>query len=642
MSQPRVRGSGVPLKKVKELNGSVATAIGAEWQPKAYELVKAVGEAGYVADRTANAIASGQLIPTEVVEGEVVPSDDERALRVMQAFVGQQGGQRELLRRASLHLTIGGESTLVGLPIPPEEGEGIFWEFLSTEEFRQDRTGKAERKTDALWTPINPEAFIARLHRADSALSWQADSTMRRVLPILAELAILQQLVEGHTKSRLAAGALFIPEELSFPGEDAEWTDGEEQIDELTEELLKHMSAPLEDPSSAASLVPLLLRGKGELGQYIRLVSLANPEDLDKAVKLRDDGLRRLARSLDIPPEDLEGFSNLSGLGGGNVAAEISLTWVLQFVGPQGDMLADFVAGAYLRPMLVGQEGLNAQEAGRFGVRFDASNLIGRNDTPETLRALWDEGLISDETYLRALGYDPGDMPKEDELFQRRVWQLVSTQPAVYGGLLPMLPGFENVKPADITAGAPPGGTPPPPNIVAPTAPSRVPPTRPAPPALPAPRPAAAMLAERLSVAADAALERAYEKAVARVLNLSRKHGLDIPGRVNGSSDPLRPLHVLQAGELERIGQSPTSLLTGAWDRLESRTRQWVAVYAEEQGADPHAAAKTAAVVGRELVTAMHEYAQLHLTEPVARYENGLAVPPALIERALDAAQPVG
>lgn len=638
--QPRRAGTQASLRTIKEL-GPFYTRTD-QWQSKAYELVRAVGEAGYVVDTTANTIARTELVVTEVQpDGTTAPTEDPRALRLMRAFVGPRGGQRELKRRAALQLSIAGESYLLGSPIDPEEGEGIFWEFLSTEELRIDRAGHATRIIEGQQTAVSEEAYVARCWQADPAFSDQADSAIRRVLPILAELAILTQLVEAQTKSRLAAGALFVPDEMSFPSADDPASDGAEPIDELSEELINHLKAPLEDPTSAASLVPLLMRGPGEMGQYIRLISLADPADASWARELRDEALNRLAHSLDIPPEELQGKSTLSGLGGGNVADSIDDDFITKHVAPKIELLADFITHAFLRPMLAAFEGLDPIEASRFAVEADVSGLLGQGDEEAKAKDLYEKQLISNEAYLRALGFDPGDAASPEELQQRQIWELVSTQPAAYGKLLLQLPGFEGMTTADLILSAGPpapqvGGEPIP-------APAAAPPPSPngngsaPPPAAPPPSPpAASMLADRLAVAADFALDRALERAAARILTRAQRVNLDLAGR-SSTTDKTAILTLLRPGELDAIGESPETLLRGAWDRYELRARGWVATHLEDDGADPGEAVRTSALICRTLVGALDEFARLHLFSPIGFGTNGLRVPDELVASALEA-----
>ena len=295
--------SSASLRRVKEW--IVPARKGNEWQRDAFAYNEMIGEVGYLHNLTANLVSTCEL---RVVEEEWTPdgllmaeSNDPRVTRVMAAFTGPQGGQKELKRRAALHLQIAGESYLLGTPLTDEFSRpaGFSWEFVSTEEvkvqaqgnrqiIRRNPTGVGDR--DAGF--IDVDAFIARLWRPDPRFSHRPDSPMRRVLPICRELVMLSEVVDSIAKSRLSSGLLFVPEEMSFgPINETEGMDDTDDLDEFTETLVQHMSAPVEDRTSAAGLVPLVVRGAAEFGDKIRLVDLAR--NLDESYQtLRDELLK--------------------------------------------------------------------------------------------------------------------------------------------------------------------------------------------------------------------------------------------------------------------------------------------------------------------------------------------------------------
>ena len=296
------------------------------WQRDGYTYNELVGEVGFVNNLTANTVAAADLrIVRSDEKGDWVESTDPRAQSVMDAFVGPIGGIEELLRRASLHMQIAGESWLVGTQIVDEFEIplGILWEFLSTEEVKVDADGNVIRNPSGTRQSaygsksaighLDEDVYIARLWRSDPRWSDRADSPMKRVLPICREVVVLTQVVDAIAKSRLSAGILFIPDEMSF-GPDNETEDpgdDTDDIDEFMQELISHLSAPVDDRTSAAALVPLLLRGAAELGDKVQLIEIAR--DLDNLYQeLRQEALHRVARGLDIPPEMMEGKGSLN------------------------------------------------------------------------------------------------------------------------------------------------------------------------------------------------------------------------------------------------------------------------------------------------------------------------------------------
>jgi hypothetical protein len=435
--------SSASLRRARDW--AVPNRKGNEWQRDAYAYNEMIGEVGFLHNLTANLVSTCEL---RVVEQEWTPegysmseSTDARSARVMAAFTGPQGGQKELKRRAALHLQIAGESYLLGTPLTNPVGMpgGFAWEFLSTEEVRV--TGEGGRQTirrnafgagdrDAGYVDV--DAFIARLWRPDPRYSQRADSPMKRVLPICRELVVLSEVVDSVAKSRLSSGLLFVPEEMSFgPINENEGLDNTDDVDEFTETLVQHMSAPVEDRTSAAGLVPLVVRGAAEFGDKIRLVDLAR--DLDQSyAKLREELLKRLSHGLDAPPEIMTGKQGLNHWSSYNVDADL----ITKHVNPCGEMIAEFLTVAYLRPMLIEYEAVNPAEAQRFRLVFDSRMLTARSDEGPAATGAWDRLALSDDAYLRSNGFDSEDYPDDDERRRRLLEKVVLADPTNFAPLL--------------------------------------------------------------------------------------------------------------------------------------------------------------------------------------------------------------
>ncbi len=399
-----------------------------------------------------NVTLSPSTCELRVVERRITPSgveiedsNDGRAARVMAAFTGPQGGQKELKRRAAMHLQIAGESFLLGTPLKDkfDRAAGFMWEFLSTEEIRVTAgQGKQQIKRNASGLSdgdagfVDVEAFIARLWRPDPRYSMRADSPMKRVLPICRELVVLSEVVDSIAKSRLSSGMLFIPEEMSFgPINETEAPNDSDDFDEFIGTLVEHMSAPVRDRTSAAGLVPLVVRGAAEFGDKIRLIELA--QDLDVTYQsLRMELLDRLAKGLDAPPEIIGGKAGLNHWSSYNVDADL----IGKHVNPVGEMIAEFITVAYLRPMLAEFEHLSDQDVLRFELLFDSRILTSRQDEGPAATGAWDRMALSDATYLRANGFDMEDYPTGDERQRRLLEKVVLSDPRNFGPrLLPAL-----------------------------------------------------------------------------------------------------------------------------------------------------------------------------------------------------------
>lgn len=654
MAQPqRAKVSSAALRKVGDRTDSKRRPDSV-WQSKAYDYADAIGELGYALALKAHVVATCDLFVQERggdvntaapapigVVGEPdtalqeaddgpdkwVNSLDDRALRVMEYFVPPQGGQFELKRRAALHLSTAGETFLLGSIPPDDPMRSIVWEFLSTEEIKLTGTGFERTRDGVTKEPVPKDSYCARLWRSSARFSDRAESEVKRVLAIAQEVLILTQAVDAIASSRLAAGILYVPQEMSFSAEDEEPDEDEEVdqeddgIDVFTEQLLAHVTAPKNDPSSAASLVPLIMRGPADMADKVKLIDLAR--NLDTwAQGLRQEALGRLAVGLDIPREVIEGKSSLSYMGMG-AANNLDVDLIIKHVVPLGELLADFLTFAYLRPMLEEFEGMDAEEAARFRVAFDPSPVMPRGDEAGAARTLHDKDAVSDDTLRRANGFEESDAPDPDELFERRVWRLILSAPQVYAeALLRYLPGFEGVDIASLGQPAPIFGSagaaisldvaPPPPGFE--------------------------LLALQLATSADAAMERAVEQAAARLYTRANKD-VTLRDRLRGV-DKARALTVFRPQEMETLGVTIDSLFSGAWDRFAARARGWTRAWLEGAGVEPLVADDRAALASSILCSQLHDYCVAHASTGFPSHANGLQVPMTMVTKALEGISP--
>lgn len=429
------------------------------WQEKCYEAPLSVAELGYLLALQSNVTAlcefpvrrwnedTGRWEANDR-EGDDVEFD-ERPEAVMEALVGPNGGRGEVIRKAAYHLFCAGEGIMVGTPI--ESGTGIMWEFLSVMEVYPDADGKLVRRKSGMTsedlTYLGDDTYVARCLMSSPIYSELADCEVRRVLPIIAEIKSLTQMVDATIKSRIPANILFIPAGMTLHGvgdtDDAESlaSDGSEgtlyDIDTLVDEIYEHVNQSQIDPLSAARLVPLILVGAGEQGQYIKVIELSRELD-GWAQELRTEALTRLARGLDAPPELMSGRANTNHW----TSAIIDQDFLVKHIQPIGQLIADFLTTNYLRPMLQAFEDMSEEEAFQWKVVFDPSPVTARADEAKTARDLRD--LLSDEAILSSNGFDKADEVSDEQRTERRVWELIRLNPVLFAPLLQQMPGFED------------------------------------------------------------------------------------------------------------------------------------------------------------------------------------------------------
>lgn len=611
------------LRKVAEfIPGSKK---GHAWQADAFTYNELVAEIGALHSLTAETVSACDLRVVTMEPGDsdthTTESIDPRVIRVMRAFNGPVGGVKELKRKAALHYQVAGESILTGTPMKNEVGAdvGIAWEFLSPLELKFEEkkgtdplTGKPNKTVTVKRQSDSPaqdgefkdeDIFTARFYRSDPAFSGRADSPMKRILPLCRELVVLSEVVDAIAKSRLPAGMIFIPEEMSFGPDDETMEEGGDEdgeviddADRFTETLVGHMSAPIEDRTSAAGLVPLVITGPADLGEKIKEIPLAR--DLPKfAQELRSELLRRIAQGLDAPPEVMSGKAQLNHWSSYSVDTD----FVNKYVNPIGEALAAFLTVAYLRPMLTRHEGMSAEEAARYTLEFDTSPITQRMDEAAAAKNAWDRDLISDEAYLRSHGYTDEALPTTDERKRRMLERILASDPArlapyilplLYPELAGKLDGLlepdesSQIEDVQDRPGANPIQGPP---KALPEAPDDGTP------------PTGNSLESELERAATEALQKAIEGAGTRLLSRATGFSTQHAERFR-SLAPAKRLSAVAEGDLVNMRLTVNDLFEGAWDDLAEQAEKaaWNAV--ADLNLHPNARQQYASSVALEMV----------------------------------------
>lgn len=433
--------SSASLQKIGNIKAPLVPPEG--WQMDAFGYYDTIGEMAQQLAESAEAVAMCDFRPIVIDDeneaGDAQEDVGEKVKRVWKALLPGSGGRQELIRRAAFNLQICGEALFVGTPTVDEYGleNGIVWDFFSPREARVESGsgGRQIVKRDFGYAgspplELSPDTYVARLWRSDPQYKERPDCAVKHALPICSEIILLSQVVDAIAKSRLSAGIIYVPDEMSFGPDDETEDDSDEtdQMDPVTLELIEQLTAPVEDRSSAASLVPLVMRGPADMADKIRLIEVAR--NLDTLFQeMRQEALGRLATSLDIPPESMLGKGGLSHWTGYNVDSDL----IDKHIKPLGFKIAQFLTESYLRPMLIEFEDMTADEAARYRILFDPSPITSRSDMGPMSRFAYESGEISVLTFLRENGFDESDMPTEEERKIRDLRRLMFAEPLVFG-----------------------------------------------------------------------------------------------------------------------------------------------------------------------------------------------------------------
>lgn len=707
--------STAALRKVAEFQVDEAvTRDKRSWQREAFALNAGIGQVSKINAITANTVAACDMkivyldpeTGTERTLEDILETESdspeydadlrtaaEAAQRVDQAFIGPKGGKRHLLWRAAWHMRVAGESFLVGVPskdprvTPAGDSPELLWEFLSPLEFRQQDDKKWVRDSTGLSSHLNPlgtnangdryamqlgprgavpeEAYSARLWQEDPAFAELPYCSMKAAIPDMIQYVELRGVIDAAIQTRMSAGLLLIDDSLSFgPMNEPDDGDDDEDLDPFTLRLVTHMAAPINDRTAGSSLVPLVVTGKGEFLDKVKMVDLSNDNRaLEELRTTRAETLKSILQILDSPPEVVEGKGSLNHWTGFAVDEEFTGRYVI----PLGETISGFSTQAFLQYMLVEYEYFTAEEAAQWEYRFDPSNITAKADRGVTFLRLHDRHLVSDAATRGANGATEADAPSDEERRERYVLALVEKSPS-YIPMLQLTDLFADVDSAllaEIAAAVPglspaggsgqdgaPDGTGAPPGAPPgdrgdtegdPRSGDGRPDTQPGveAPDLEVDRGMDARLIGLLLGEADASIDRALERAGAKVLSrfASAADADAVRSRFVGRHKG-EALALCTDDDLAGVGLSAVELLAGEWDDFKSKAEGLIRPWVERStGYNGHVAADTARSCADQMAAAIE---QLAVTDRgTQRYADHLRVPAEILVGPLEVVGPV-
>lgn len=414
-----------------------------DWQGEAWEYYDAIGEIKYAFNLVGSVVSRIRLYAAAVDNPAETPVNvhnssviDERlaaaAERALARLDSAYGGQAGLLKDAALNLAVSGECYLVQFPSRPGSGIPESWDIRSTDELQVDarnnyvvvprRDLASGGRTGQNVVQLPKTAFVGRIWRAHPRYSEEADSSLRGLLDLCAELLLLNRTFRATTRSRLNAGALYLPDGLSVaasPDPDYPYDDendlnpgmtAEEAEDEFEDQLIDAMTTPIRDEDSASAVVPLIIRGPAELGDKIKQFKFER--SFDPALAQRADRvLERILQGLDVPKDIVTGLANVKY----SNALQIDESLYKAHIEPLMLLIADALTVVYLRPALI-SSGFTEEDVKKIVVWYDPSQVATRNDRAADADSGFDKMAISYETWRRAHGFSNQDAPDAKEI----------------------------------------------------------------------------------------------------------------------------------------------------------------------------------------------------------------------------------
>jgi hypothetical protein len=455
-AQVKVNDKG-EFEQFKQRRGATSSA----WQAEAWEYYDAIGEIKYAFNLVASVVSRIRIYaaavddpsqaPISVNESRVVDQQlASAAERALERLNSAYGGQAGLLKDAALNLSVAGECYLVQMPARPGTGTPESWDIRSVDEVVVDARGgfnvlgRREQATgNGLGvSKLGNKAFVGRIWRSHPRFSDEADSSLRGLLDLCAELLLLNRTFRATARSRLNAGALYLPDGLSVaaqgdPDYPYDSEDGmgagftaEEAEDEFEEQLIDAMTTPIRDEESASAVVPLIIRGPAELGDKIKQFKFER--SFDPALAERSDRvLERILQGLDVPKDVVTGLANVKY----SNALQIDEALYKAHIEPMMLLIADALTTVYLRPYLRAN-GYSETDVERITVWYDPSAISTRNDRAADADAGYDRMAVSGDTWRRAHGFSDQDAPTATEVALRLLKEKAAFTPELTESML--------------------------------------------------------------------------------------------------------------------------------------------------------------------------------------------------------------
>lgn len=393
----------------KRLKGNdpfkMARTDGGAWQDAAWHFYNTVGEYAYAVNWVGNLVSRAKLYATrDQGGGPRKLADDDQASRLLDALFYNEQGRSTALQQIGVHYTVAGEAFIIGM----DTDEGETWEVVSGKRVKR-LPGDGERY-EVNGKELGKNDTVMRIWRPHPLDKWLATSPSRAALPILSEIERLTMHVAAQVDSRLAsAGILLLPNEMSFAvtSENGQTTVG--KADAFVQVLQDVMGRAIQNRDAAEALVPIVITADGEILENVRHMTFWSELD-NQAIELRTEAIRRLALSMDMPPEILTGTGDTSHWS----AWSIDESSIKSHTEPLLTRIADDIASSYLRPLLE-ESGMDPEEARSYGIGVDTTEMRLRPNRSQEAIELWDRGVLAATTLLEETGFKPDSMQTDTE-----------------------------------------------------------------------------------------------------------------------------------------------------------------------------------------------------------------------------------
>lgn len=410
-----------------------------QWQDDAWEYYDLVGEVKYGFNLYANVLSRIRLVPA-IIEDEDEPPvhikdselDDEtkRTIRKVMRRVFSSTNQSQILRKAAINFLVAGECYLVQMPPKFGTRDKEQWKIVSINELINRngkyfiKTGQTHQQND--WEELPTTSFVGRIWQEHPRYSDDADSSMKALVELCDDLFLYTRAARSAARSRLNAGLLFVPDEMSVSvdqvndlpddlnmnADAASFADDPEE-DLFEQEIIDHFTTPTAGEGSAAEVVPFIVRGPAEMGDKLKHIKFDRPFDPQIAQRA-ERALERILQGIDLPKDIVTGLANIKY----SNAVQIEESLYTSHIEPRVLMLCDAFRAVYMEPALL-TAGLDPDLIDRLIIWYDPRDIMTAPDKSSAANSVYDKFAISGAALRRYNGFTEADAPDAEELAQR-------------------------------------------------------------------------------------------------------------------------------------------------------------------------------------------------------------------------------
>lgn len=395
------------------------------WQTQAWDFFDTNSQLHNACDYIGSACSLVRIFVAEVDEngvrqGEV--TDDKEIAALADNLFGGPAAKAEILRNLGASLTVAGECYLIGRSAKP--GMTDRWMVVAPSEVRQNGDEVTVLIGHGIRETFNPRKdIIVRVWTPHARRPVQADSPVRAMLGLLAQMAKTELYLNAQLSSRLANATLLpVPETLTMPKGDSQTPSPDDILQQIYEVAISN----LEGVGTAAQIAPILwpmplaeleaMKGM----EPIKFHSILS----EQAIALRKELMEKLAIGINVPVEIQLGSAEMNHWGVWFAGEEFIVKSIMPLMG----RIVDALTTAYLYPALK----FLKKDPARYTYWYDVAPLSSSANQLGDAINLYKEDAIGLPTLRRIANYNDADAPTEQESAKKFIKELLLRDPTLF------------------------------------------------------------------------------------------------------------------------------------------------------------------------------------------------------------------